>query len=128
MTSVKPYLIRAWYEWMVDSDLSPHVLVKATGPGVAVPQEYIKDGQIVLCIDADAIDNLILNDNHQISFTASFNGIIHHCRFPVANVRAIYASENGKGTMFPEEDDGPPSDDENNQSEGPSGRVMKVVK
>ncbi len=44
MTSNKPYLIRAMYDWIVDNDLTPYLLVNADYPQVEVPQEYVQSG------------------------------------------------------------------------------------
>ena len=48
MTSSRPYLVRALYEWILDNGCTPHVVVDALLEGVEVPQEHVKDGQIVL--------------------------------------------------------------------------------
>ena len=36
MTSHRPYLLRALYEWISDNDMTPHLLVDAGQPGVQV--------------------------------------------------------------------------------------------
>ena len=50
MNSSRPYLVRALYEWIVDNDCTPHLLVNAEFPGVRVPPGYANDGQIVLTV------------------------------------------------------------------------------
>lgn len=102
MTSNRPYLIRAYYEWIVDNNLTPHLVVDATLPGVAVPLEHVKDGQIVLNISPSACGNLQLG-SVDIEFDARFSGVPRHILLPCASVLAIYARENGAGTMFPKE-------------------------
>jgi hypothetical protein len=52
MTSNRPYLIRALYEWIEDNGLTPHLLVNAELPGVEVPKQHVQDGQIVLNINS----------------------------------------------------------------------------
>ncbi|EGU61810.1 ClpXP protease specificity-enhancing factor [Vibrio nigripulchritudo ATCC 27043] len=103
MTPRRPYLVRAFYEWLVDNDLTPHLVVDATLPGVRVPQEFIQDGQIILNIAPRAVGNLEMG-NDAITFNARFGGRPHSVIAPLYAVHAIYARENGAGTMFePEE-------------------------
>ena len=37
MNSSRPYLVRALYEWIVDNDCTPHMLVNSDYPKVQVP-------------------------------------------------------------------------------------------
>ncbi|MBK4775652.1 ClpXP protease specificity-enhancing factor [Candidatus Pantoea edessiphila] len=99
MTTVRPYLLRAFYAWLVDNQLTPYILVDTSLPEVEVPLTYTSDGQIILNIEPNAIKNLDLGNNN-ISFNARFNGIIHHINIPIEAVLAIYANENGIGTIF----------------------------
>lgn len=99
MTPRRPYLVRAFYDWLVDNDLTPHLVVDATLPGVQVPMEFVSDGQIVLNIAPRAVGNLELG-NEAISFNARFSGRPHSVIVPLYAVMAIYARENGAGTMF----------------------------
>lgn len=103
MTARRPYMLRAFYDWLVDNDLTPHLVVDATMPGVRVPVEFIQDGQIILNIAPRAVGNLELG-NDAVTFHARFSGRPHSVIVPVYAVQAIYARENGAGTMFePEE-------------------------
>tara|TARA_Y100001956_G_scaffold82350_1_gene102902 strand:- start:4610 stop:5098 length:489 start_codon:yes stop_codon:yes gene_type:complete len=103
MTPRRPYMLRAFYDWLVDNDLTPHLVVAATLPGVRVPEEFIQDGQIILNIAPRAVGNLELG-NEAITFNARFGGRPHSVIVPLYAVQAIYARENGAGTMFePEE-------------------------
>ncbi|MDP3332555.1 MAG: ClpXP protease specificity-enhancing factor [Methylococcaceae bacterium] len=104
MTSLKPYLIRSIYEWIVDNDLTPHLLVDAENTDAVLPQEFIEDGKIVLNIKPQAIQGLSLG-NDFIEFNARFSGKPLHIVTPVTAVLAIYARENGKGMVFDREDD-----------------------
>ena len=54
MTSNRPYLIRALYEWLVDNNLTPHLLVETEADAVIVPTQFIEDGKIVLNIGPTA--------------------------------------------------------------------------
>jgi stringent starvation protein B len=101
LTSTRPYLLRALYEWIVDNHLTPYVLVDATAPGVVVPAHYVKEGKIVLNISPAAVRALVIH-NEGIGFGARFGGTPYEISVPIRAVRAIYAQENGKGMVFPE--------------------------
>ncbi len=103
MTPRRPYMLRAFYDWLVENDLTPHIVVDAMLPGVRVPQEFIQDGQIILNIAPRAVGQLELG-NEAITFHARFGGRPHSVIVPLYSVQAIYARENGAGTMFEPED------------------------
>ena len=107
MTSSKPYLVRAFHEWIVDNNLTPYVLVNASIHGVQVPPQFVKDGKIVLNISEQAVDNLYLS-NEWVNFEAQFSGIKQQIRLPISSIQAIYASENGRGMFFEEQEEPPP--------------------
>jgi len=111
MSSNRPYLLRAIYDWVTDNGLTPYILVDAMREGVDVPQQAVKDGQVVLNIAMQAVSDLELG-NDRISFKARFSGISRDVFVPVAAVLAIYAQENGQGMMFPEDADPTPPDDD----------------
>jgi len=98
MVTTKPYLIRAIYEWCVDQGFTPYLAV-AVDAHTRVPREYVKDGQIVLNVGADATSQLQMG-NEEITFKARFNGAAFPVSVPVAAVAAIYARENGQGMAF----------------------------
>ncbi|MGF1705789.1 ClpXP protease specificity-enhancing factor [Enterovibrio baiacu] len=95
----RPYLLRAFYDWLLDNDLTPHLVVDATLPYVNVPMEYVQDGQIVLNIAPRAVGNIELGNN-DVTFNARFGGRPMQVNVPMYAVLAIYARENGAGTMF----------------------------
>jgi stringent starvation protein B len=99
MLSNKPYLVRAFYEWIVDSRCTPLLVVDATIPRCNVPQEYVENGEIVLNISPNAIRDLKVSSN-VVEFRASFSGIAHIISVPIRAVMAIYAEENGQGMFF----------------------------
>lgn len=104
MTPNRPYLLRAFFEWIVDNNCTPYLVVDATLPGVKVPLQHVKDGQIVLNISPGAVGNLLLG-NDAVTFNARFSGNPFALYIPQRAVLAIYARENGAGTMFtPEEE------------------------
>lgn len=104
MTSNQPYLLRAFYEWIVDNDLTPYIVVNALIPGVEVPQEFVKDGQIVLNLSPSACVNFAL-DLNELSFQARFGGQPRRLLIPCEAIMAIYARENGAGTVFATEEE-----------------------
>ena len=122
MTSLKPYLIRSIYEWVIDNQLTPHLLVDATHPHAVLPEGYIEDDRIVLNIRPAAIQDLSLGDTY-IEFNARFNGQPTHIQVPAAAVLAIYAKENGKGMVFDQEEEPSPPEDK-----PPSHPHLRVVK
>jgi stringent starvation protein B len=133
MNSSRPYLLRALYEWIVDNDCTPHILVAAEYPGARVPAGYAKDGQIVLNVSPSAVRYLEMG-NEVLTFEGRFGGVAQSLYVPVAAVLAIYARENGEGMAFEQEepehgasaDKGVSGDDEPPR---PSGRPsLKVVK
>ncbi|AYY79415.1 MULTISPECIES: ClpXP protease specificity-enhancing factor [Proteus] len=99
MSPRRPHLLRAHYDWIIENELTPHLVVDVNIEGVQVPMEYAHDGQIVLNISSRAVDNLELTP-YQVLFSASFGGIPRKVRVPMAAVMAIYARENGAGMMF----------------------------
>ncbi len=103
MKPSRPYLIRALYEWIVDNKSTPYLLVDATFPNATVPREHVQNGNIVLNITPTAVQDLKLTNDH-VSFSARFARGHFECFVPITAVLAIYASENGKGMFFNEED------------------------
>ena len=108
MSSSRPYMIRAIYEWLVDNDCTPYLLVSAELPGVQVPRQYVKDGQIVLNISPSAVVGLDVG-NDELGFSGRFAGVAQDVRVPVAAVLGIYARENGQGMLFDAEEPSPSS-------------------
>jgi stringent starvation protein B len=102
MTSTRPYLIRAIYDWILDNRGTPYLLVDAAFEGVRVPRQAIKEGQVLLNIAPHAIDRLELGID-EVRFNARFSGVSQGIVAPVGAVLAIYAQENGQGMMFPAE-------------------------
>ncbi|MCP4129295.1 MAG: ClpXP protease specificity-enhancing factor [Gammaproteobacteria bacterium] len=121
MSSNRPYLVRAFYEWLLDNDQTPHLLVDVADSSVEVPQQFVEDGRITLNINPSAVRNLELG-NEYISFNARFGGKPMDVLFPVASVLGIYAQESGSGMLFPEDDSEP---EENPPRGRPSLKVIK---
>ena len=99
MTSTKPYLIRALYEWILDNHCTPHLMAEADGDDVHVPRQYVENGVITLNISPNAVRGLELG-NERVTFSARFSGSPFDVSVPVEAVQAIYARENGQGIFL----------------------------
>jgi stringent starvation protein B len=153
MTSTKPYLIRAIYEWILDNEMTPHLVIDVRYPGVMAPKEFVEDGRLVLNIAPSAVRGLVLG-NEQIEFNARFGGVARDVYLPVDAVLGIFTRENGQGMVFPElayplpgeplpdvaSDEGPDASPRkpaarpgalkstSSQGKGKSGPTLKIVK
>lgn len=125
--------MRALYEWIVDNDCTPYLLVDATQPGVEVPKQYVKDGQIVLNVSPSAVIDLSIG-NEWVSFNGRFGGTPTDILVPVMAIVGIYARENGQGMVFepeepPQNPDDPPEGDGGPAPGKPESRPsLKIVK
>lgn len=104
MTSNRPYLLRGLYDWILDNDLTPYILVDATMPNSSFPNDYIDDGKITLNVSPLAVKALQI-ENESVMFNARFSGKSYEIFFPTQAVLAIYARENGRGMIFPDEEE-----------------------
>jgi len=98
-SSTRPYLIRALHDWCTDNGFTPYLAVYVDR-SVQVPQEYVKNNEIVLNVSFEATSQLQLG-NDFIEFKARFGGTARDISVPVDHVIAIYARENGQGMAFP---------------------------
>ncbi len=127
MTSSRPYLVRALYDWILDNDCTPYLLVDVRREGVHAPLDYADGGKLVLNISPRAVRDLDLT-NQGVTFSARFGGTPFDVQIPSEAVLAIYARENGQGMLFNEPDNGgPPSgpDGDGSDSKRPNLRVVK---
>ncbi|WP_416426847.1 ClpXP protease specificity-enhancing factor [Pseudomonas sp. App30] len=99
MNSSRPYLVRALYEWIVDNDCTPHMLVNSEHRSVQVPKGFASDGQIVLNVSPSAVRHLHM-DNDAVSFEGRFGGVAHTLYVPIGAILGVYARENGQGMVF----------------------------
>lgn len=134
----RPYLLRALYDWIVDSGMTPYLLVDAEQPGVAVPEQFVENGRIVLNVSPTAVRTLSL-ENDAVACECRFRGQPFAVHLPMASIQAIYARESGEGMAFeaesfpPPPDGGGPPGDGGGGSDGQgaadkSGGHLKVVK
>ena len=127
MTSSRPYLVRAVYDWIVANNLTPYVLVDAENEASVVPVEHVNNGKIVLNISPAAVRILEIGDE-QLQFETRFSGKPMTVIAPIQAVLAIYAKENGRGMVFTEEGDGgkpPPPEPIPLKTKKPTLRVVK---
>ncbi len=128
MKSSRPYLVRALYEWIVDNGCTPFVLVDAHWSGVEVPQQYVKNGEIVLNVSPGAVANLLMS-NDDVRFRGRFGGVPVEIVAPMAAILGIYARENGQGMVFEPETPASPPPGDGPESTSPPGRPgLRVVK
>ncbi|MCE8019722.1 ClpXP protease specificity-enhancing factor [Halomonas sp. MCCC 1A11036] len=119
MLSSRPYLARGLYEWLLDNDHTPYIVVDAEQPGVSVPRQFVQNGQIVLNVGPAAVRDLRI-ENDAVSFHARFGGQPMQVVVPMPALVAIYARENGVGMVFGHEPTMPaPQPDEEAASERP---------
>ncbi len=133
MTSSRPYLIRALYEWIVDNAFTPYMLVDTAQEQVEVPRAFVENGRIILNVSPEATHSLVLG-NDAITFNARFSGAAMDVYVPISSVLAIYAKENGQGMMFGDQDDPPPEPGPGNGKDKTTGLAevkrpnLKIVK
>ena len=128
MTPSRSYLIRAIYEWIIDNDCTPFMLVNTEKESVVVPVEFIENGRIVLNLGLTAANKLQLG-NEWVEFSARFGGKNQDIIVPVHAILAIYAKENGQGMMFTEDDSPSPINPDEILQAGKSKKPsLKVVK
>ena len=118
MSGVIPYLIRAYCEWIEDSNLTPYLLVNTKSKGVVVPEGYDANGKMVLNISSSATMNREIS-NEVISLKARFQGKSQKIVIPCDAVLSIYAQENGEGMMF--------DNKETNQEKGGKKLGLKIL-
>ncbi|QKI88666.1 ClpXP protease specificity-enhancing factor [Thiomicrorhabdus xiamenensis] len=123
MTSSRPYLVRAIYDWIVDNGWTPHMQVDANYPGTYVPQQFVQEGMIVLNTSPTAVVGLEMG-NEEISFSARFQGMEQSVSFPPEAVLAVFARENGQGMPFPAE----PYPEEATTEEGGKSQASSPLK
>lgn len=133
MSSQKPYLVRAIYQWLLDNHCTPYLLVNTSHQDVVVPEQYIRDNRIVLNLAPDAIDGLSM-ENDWVSFSARFSGKAIDLFIPTVAIQAIYGKENSQGMFFSEEDHPEPPEPDPERKPKPeikksSGKpALKLVK
>jgi stringent starvation protein B len=136
MTKKRPYLLRAMHEWILDNDMTPHIVVDAAHKGLVAPAGHAVDGKLVLNVSPSATRGLVLG-NEIVAFEARFSGVSQRVEVPVDAVLGVYARENGHGMIFSDEDAPPAGPDKPSGAPAPTGPsggeaakkpTLKVVK
>jgi len=131
MTSSKPYLIRGLYQWLLDNQATPYILVDTSSDDVMVPTGIDTDGKVVLNLSPSAIQNLETTNDY-ISFSARFNGVAQEIYCPMGSILAIYSRESGEGMMFNQDSENTAKTDDSadgtKQPKKPNRPGLKVVK
>ena len=125
MTSNRPYLVRGLHQWILDNDMTPYLLVDASGADVVVPKDFVSDGKMVLNISPMAVRDLVLGDD-AVRLHARFGGRSCEIHIPMSAVLAIYAKENGRGMIFPVDE--PAMEQADEDPPAPQRPTLKVVK
>ena len=100
MISKKPYLIRAFYDWIQDSQKTPYLLIDASHGDVEVPTSFVSEnGEIVLDVSSHAVRDFVITREH-VAFDASFPGFVSSIHVPISHVLAIYCHETEDGIYF----------------------------
>lgn len=102
MSSKKPYITRAFYQWIVDNGCTPYLMLSTKSKRVEVPMTFVKNHQIVLDVSPTSVKDFEIH-NEYVYFKAHFKGIEETIYAPIEAVLAIYAAEDGDGFMFEEE-------------------------
>jgi stringent starvation protein B len=105
MSSTRPYLLRAFYDWILANGCTPHLVIDAHD-NTSLPRRHVVDGRLVLNVSPRAVRDLEIG-NDRVTLSTRFNGVATLIDVPVAHVRAIYARENGRGVEFGSEDETP---------------------
>jgi stringent starvation protein B len=128
MTPNQPYLLRAFYDWIIDNGLTPYMVVDVNFPHVQVPTQFVNDGQIVLNVSPNACIGFKM-DAEWIEFQARFSGKPMTVSFPCCAVGAIYAKENGAGSVFTVPETEPPQPPKKNAPDKPTKKPgLRIVK
>jgi stringent starvation protein B len=127
VTSHRPYLLRALYEWILDNDATPYIIVNTAASDVSVPDGHAQNDRIVLNISPRSVRNLAI-DNERVEFDGRFGGRPFHVGAPVGAVLAIYAKETGAGMAFETDTAGDEPNGEPQPKHPAPGGHLRVVK
>lgn len=129
---LKPYLVRAMVQWCEDNGLRPYLAVQVDDEAV-VPQEFVKDGHIVLNVSGEAIGQPDFG-NDCFEFSARFGGKPQRISLPVRAIVAAYPAERAElGLAFGYEPPVTPQaavsqDAEEGKSQAPRKSFIQKVK
>ena len=126
MISNRPYLLRALYEWILDSDCTPYIVISTESEDVLVPPGYAEDNQIVLNISPGAVRNLEITQS-SVYFQSRFSGRAHNVSAPVGSIIAIFAKETGEGMVFDLDEENEEKEETSEFVAAKSGGIKEVI-
>lgn len=101
-TSLAPYIFSGCYQWLVDNDYTPIIVVnvaKLTPFNSKLPKGVENTyGEAVFNISPSAVRSMIVGKGI-IEFWASFNGIHEHIKLPITSIELLYADEDNNVIM-----------------------------
>lgn len=106
MSTFKPYVVKASYEWIIDNEMTPQVIVNTGFDGVDVPPEYRGEPgdvahKILLNISPRAASGIVFDMREKsISFYSNFSGATYPVKFPFEAIESIHSRESGEGNLF----------------------------
>jgi stringent starvation protein B len=124
MTSKRPYLLRAVYEWIVDNDMTPHLWVNADHPSAVVPGEFVEEGRIILNISPMAVQGLSIG-NDMIRFSARFSGRAMQVEMAPQAVIGLLSKETADGMLFAEDDPAEAATEDGDETATPEEETKK---
>tara|TARA_R110001583_G_scaffold52147_14_gene162248 strand:+ start:7725 stop:8174 length:450 start_codon:yes stop_codon:yes gene_type:complete len=90
LLSRSDYVLPALYQWMLENDGEPQLVVNTIMEGVFAPPNLINpDGNITYNLSPNAITGLEFSGGY-VSFYARFNGQNTHVTFPTMSVLYIF--------------------------------------
>ena len=92
INTLHPYVFRALYDWLIDSDVTPHLLVNVHTKGVKVPTQFQSQENLILSISPRAVVNFDIKDRG-IAFTTRFNGVSEDIYIPYKAMSQLISSE-----------------------------------
>lgn len=126
MLPLRPYILPVVYQWIVESGCTPHILVDADYDRVAVPEDYVQNGEIILNLSPQSVRDLEMTKTY-VSFRATFAGNIEHIYIPMEAVLTIFAAENGRGMPFEDEGETLAFDEDDTSSSGGKSGHLNLV-
>jgi len=97
---MKPYWINAIIDWMIDSEIVPHLVIDWTVNGVKIPESAKEQGKLTLLnIGGQAAMNFNLGQNGA-SFDATFGARMFHVELPLESIKSVTDLSQKEGMKF----------------------------
>ena len=100
MTSKNYYLINAIYQWCLDSQFTPYILVVSNDELTSqLPKNFSDSKELIFNISNTAVKDLTIGAN-TVQFNARFNGISCSINIDMKNILYIFAKEINDGVFL----------------------------